>query len=109
MKLESTLCAYITSDFNMRSFLDALAEKNLNEAAKALRYAPDHMIGYEGWVHVGTAQISVDVLPLESIKMGQFEALKAQLQKVRAENQKRENAILDAISKLQAIDYVEAS
>lgn len=32
-------------------------------------------------------------------------ALKDQLQAVRAENQQRENAILDQISKLQAIDY----
>jgi hypothetical protein len=40
--------------------------------------------------------------------MGQLEALKAELQKVRAENQQRENAILDRISKLTAIEYTEA-
>jgi hypothetical protein len=33
--------------------------------------------------------------------------LKQQLEKVRADNHMRENAILDRISKLQAIEYVE--
>lgn len=36
-----------------------------------------------------------------------LESLQAKLQTVRAENQQRENAILDKISKLTAISYDE--
>ena len=105
MKIESEICAFITSDYKVRNFFDAVSEGNQDEAVKQLSYAGENMIGYEGWVHVGTARVSVDVLPLEAIHMGQLEALKAELQKVRAENQQRENAILNAISKLTAITY----
>lgn len=109
MKIESSINAFITADYKMREFLDAMNEGNPDTAIKQLSYAGEHMIGYEGWVHVGTARVSVDVLLLEAIHMGQLDALKAELQKVRAENQQRENAILAAISKLQAIEYVEAT
>lgn len=105
MKIEATINAFINFDYKVRNFFDALTDGEQDKAINQLSYAGDHMIGYEGWVHVGTARISVDVLPLASIQMGQLDALKAELQKVRAENQKRENAILDAISKLTAIAY----
>lgn len=109
MKIEATINAFITTDYQVRNFFDALSEGEQDKAIDQLSYAGDHMIGYEGWVHVGTARVLVDVLPLEAIQMGQLDALKAELQKVRAENQQRENAILDAISKLQALEYVEAA
>lgn len=109
MTIESTLHAFITADYKIREFLSAMDQGDQDTAVKQLTYAGDHMIGYEGWVQVGTARISVDVLPMESIHTGQLDALKAELQKVRAENQQRENAILDRISKLTAIEYVEAA
>lgn len=109
MKITAITNAFITSDYKMRRFLDAISEDDQYVAVDQLSFAGDQMIGYEGWVHVGTAHISVDVMPLEAIKMGQLDALKAELQKVRAENHQRENAILDAISKLTALEYVEAA
>lgn len=109
MKIETTTNAFVTNDYQMRGLLDAIKEGNQDRAVEQLTYAPDHMIGYEGWIHVGTARITVELLPVEDMQSAQLAALKAELQKVRAENQQRENAILDAISKLQALEYVEVA
>lgn len=61
-----------------------------------------------GWVVIGNATVTVDFFDKAEIKSQQMDALKAQLQTVRAENQKRENAILDQISKLQALTFESA-
>lgn len=68
-------------------------------------------LGYylkDGWVVIGNATVTVDYLEPTDIAAQQMDALKAKLQSVRAENQQRENAILDQISKLQAISYEAA-
>lgn len=109
MKITATTNAFITNDVGVHHFTDALSAGNEARAFDRLVYAPDHMLGFEGWVHVGTAHITVDLLPQDQIQSAQLAALKAKLQEVRAENQQRENAILDAISKLTALEYVEAA
>lgn len=58
-----------------------------------------------GWFKVGTASITVEYKRAEEIDGQKLDALKQQLQAVRADNQQRENAILNAISKLTAIGY----
>lgn len=58
-----------------------------------------------GWIVIGNATVTVDFFDKAEIKSQQMDALKAQLQTVRAENQQRENAILDQISKLQALTF----
>lgn len=63
----------------------------------------------DGWVVIGNATVTVEYLDQEEIQSQRLGALKTKLQTVRAENQKRENAILDQISKLQALTFVEAS
>lgn len=61
-----------------------------------------------GWIKVGTASITVEYKRAEELDGQKLDALKQQLQTVRAENWQRENAILNAISKLTAIGYTEA-
>ena len=62
-----------------------------------------------GWIKVGEASITVEYKGADELDGRKLDALKQQLQTVRAENQQRENEILDRISKLQAIDYTEAA
>ncbi len=62
-----------------------------------------------GFVVVGKATVTVEFLSPDEIHKGQLTALKEQLQATRAENQQRENAILDQISKLSALTFVEAA
>lgn len=59
----------------------------------------------QGYTVIGEATVTVELFSNDEITSKKLAALQAQLQTVRAENQKRENAILDQISKLQAIDY----
>lgn len=63
----------------------------------------------EGYVHVGEATVTVDLFSEKEIHAKQLDGLNTQLAVVRAENQRRENAILDQISKLQALTYSEAA
>ena len=60
-----------------------------------------------GFVVVGEATITIDFVDTATIQKGQLAALKEQLQAVRADNQRRENEVLDKLSKLQALTYVE--
>ena len=54
---------------------------------------------------IGTATVTIELHTEDQILAAQLDALKAQLQTVRADNQQRENAILDQISKLQALTF----
>ena len=59
----------------------------------------------EGYPLIGTAIVTIELHSKDEILSNRLAALQAQLQTVRAENQKRENAVLDEISKLQAITF----
>ena len=61
----------------------------------------------DGYVHIGTATVSLEIHSQDKIVVDQIKALNAQLQAVRAESQKKENAILLQISKLQALTMNE--
>lgn len=58
-----------------------------------------------GWVEVGTATATVTLHDTDAVVGKQVAALKQELQNVRAAAQMQENAILERISKLQAITY----
>lgn len=58
-----------------------------------------------GYALIGTAIVTIELHTEDQILAAKLEALQAQLQTVRAENQQRENAILDQISKLTAISH----
>ena len=61
----------------------------------------------QGHALIGTANVTIELHTNDQIMTAKLEALQAKLQTVRAENQQRENAILDEISKLTAISYDE--
>lgn len=107
MKIEFTTTAYATSEYSMRELIDGIAKNDHQKSGEAMSFTTYDMSTADGWVKVGKARITVEVLPIEDMQSAQLAALKAKLQAVRAENQQRENAILDAISKLTALEYVE--
>ena len=57
----------------------------------------------EGYVHIGTATVTLEIHSQDKIVADQIKALNDQLQAVRVESQQKENAILLQISKLQAL------
>ena len=56
---------------------------------------------------IGTAVVKVTLFTKDKIHAAELDVLNKKLEATRAENQQRENAILDQISKLQALTYVE--
>jgi len=61
----------------------------------------------EGYVRIGSAVVTLTLDDESEIHRNQLDALNSELAAVRADNQQRENAILNRISKLQALTYVE--
>lgn len=59
----------------------------------------------QGYTKIGKATVAIQLFSDDEITRNKLDALKAELQTVRADNQRRENAILERISKLQAITY----
>lgn len=62
----------------------------------------------KNWPQIGTAVVTVTLHPENEVQAKELERLNEQLKSVRAENQQRENAILLAISKLQALTFQAA-
>jgi hypothetical protein len=102
-----TVKAWTTSRWRgIDSVLHSVQSGELDEAASSMTYVNHDMSTTEDWVEVGVATITVTLYPREELVAKELEGLNNQLANVRAENQQRENAILDRISKLQALDYV---
>lgn len=105
MKIETTMPAWASCEYAMSAFLDCLAAGKGEQAANQLHPTPHDMTGTAGWVKVGTAHITIELLDAKEIQNEQLAMLQAQLQKERADSQVRQNAILDQISKLQALEW----
>ena len=101
-----TTKAWTTSKWrNIDHVLETVKQGDLKTAADELSFSNHDMSSAEDWAEVGVATITVTFHPREELVSKELEGLNAQLQKVRAENHMRENAILDRISKLQALEY----
>lgn len=105
-KITATTKVWTTSKyFNMEHVLELLKEGKTQSAVDCLNFTNSNMSDCEDWVEVGFAEVTVTLFSRDEVVSKELDSLNAQLQKVRAENQQRENAILDRISKLQALDY----
>ena len=101
-----TVKAWTTSQWrNIDHILHTIKGGDFDEAASGMTYTNNDMSNTDGWVEVGMATITVTLHPRDELVAKELDGLNAQLQKVRAENQQRENAILDRISKLQALEH----
>ena len=106
IKFTGTTKAWTTSQWRgIDTILHMVNKAELDDAASALTYINHDMSDSEGWAEVGIATITVELYPRDELVSKELEGLNAQLQKVRADNQQRENAILDRISKLLAVTY----
>lgn len=63
----------------------------------------------QGYALIGIAEVTVTLHSADEVIQNQISALQAQLQKQRAEAYRAEQAILERISKLQAITYEPAA
>lgn len=96
MKVQFTAKAYLPTYIRMEDVVNGVEMPSITQYSS---YFGDQLIG--------VATVTIELFSKDEITNKQLEALQRQLQTVRAENQQRENAILDQISKLQAISYDE--
>ena len=59
-----------------------------------------------GYIKIGTAQITVEFVPPESLTAAELEMLNKKLAELREQYHQAESAILSQISKLQALPFV---
>lgn len=104
MKITTTQTAYVSSAYDMGRFVDAVTKGDHEGIATRLVFTECDMTD-SGWTKVGTAEITIELLDPKEIQNKQLAVLQAQLQKERADSQVRQNAILEAISKLTALEY----
>jgi hypothetical protein len=101
-----TLRAWTTSRWTTISeIMGMIADGDTDRVIRSMSFTTADMSDSPDWCEVGTAEITVTFYPQETVATKQLDGLKQQLERVRADNQMRENAILDRISKLQAITY----
>lgn len=106
VKITGTARAWTTNKWTDHDEVQAMAAAGeMDRAVSSMHYTLHDMSDNDDWNEVGTAEITVTFFPRDEIVGKQLEALQGQLQKVRADNAMRENAILDRISKLQALEY----
>lgn len=106
VKITGTMKTWTTSKYFNIDHVYALLDKGKTQSAiSCLNFTSSDMSDCEDWVEVGSAEITVTLCSRDEAVAKELDGLNAQLQKVRADNQQRENAILDRISKLQAITY----
>lgn len=59
----------------------------------------------EGYPMIGKATVIIELLKPEEITGRQVQALRVQLEKMRAEHQRAQNALIDNISKLECLTF----
>ena len=96
---------WISSTWKTFEELNAIISQGENDEAWDYLSMSNCDMSNSGWVEVGTATVTVTLHDTDAVVGKQVAALKQELQNVRAAAQMQENAILDRISKLQAITY----
>lgn len=105
MKIETTIGAFVWTGHDAVQFAEEMRKGNTNAAASRIYYSHHDHSKSTDLVRVGTVQAVIDFLPADDVMSGQLSVLQAQLQRERADSQVRQNAILDQISKLQALEW----
>lgn len=84
------------------------ADGNNDEAASRLSFTNNDMSDATDWTEVGIATITVEFYPREQIIAKQIDGLREQLRRHRINAHLSEQAILEQISKLQALTFEPA-
>jgi hypothetical protein len=108
VKITATVGAYLPDHNSPVLVLDALGDpsKHARLVGSTLFYASHDMS--KTWMRVGDAEITLTLAPKDEQVAAAVRALQGQLETERAESMRRQQAILDQLSKVQAIEYTPA-
>jgi hypothetical protein len=100
--------------FTYQAFVYTSKYQSIDDIAKGgsqpmLSDDKDGYFAKQGYPLIGTAEVTVTLHSSDEIVQNQITALQAQLQDARAQAHLAEQAILERISKLQALTYEPAT
>lgn len=105
IKFTASIDAYVVP-YRVRRFDEAMRNGDHLEAMDAVSISSLDMTTMgEPWIKIGTAEITVTMLPNFDIRHEQIKILEAALQKERADSMARQTAMLGEINKLKAIEF----
>jgi hypothetical protein len=104
IKVTATVGAWLPSYTSPDDLLTALRAGKNDEAARLMHFSPADMTS-SGWTRVGDAHVTVELLPHDEQVAKAVASLRQMLEAERIESQRRQMAILDRISKLQALTF----
>jgi hypothetical protein len=102
--ITATLPAWVTSGRSVSRVLDYVKDGKQQTAAEAMFFTSSEMDkGSEPWTRVGEADLSIRLFSRDDLVTSQLHTLKKQLDHARAEWLTKQQALLEQISKLQAL------
>lgn len=104
--ITGTVKVWLTNSRETVDDITNAAAKDPQEAIDCLGYGNADMDkGSYPWTKVGTAEITITLMPRDEVAAAQIKTLNEELQQERAASMQRQNAIMDRISKLQALTF----
>lgn len=109
--ITATVAVWISKGYSHQNLLDYLEQGDARRAASTLVYygSPDMEKFGESYIRMGEADITVRLIPKDEQTRLMVQALQKQLAEERVKWHQRQEAILAEISKLSALEYVEAA
>lgn len=105
LKVAQTVDAWVPNwrieTYGLAEFVRSIA----SESAPSNLSFSNHDMSGSGWVRVGTAKIEVELVPPDSLAAEELRSLNKQLDELREVHRQAQQAILDRISKLQALPF----
>jgi len=106
--ITATVGAYLPDHTSPVRVLDALNDpaKHAHLVGSTLFYAAHDMS--KTWMRVGDAEITLTLAPRDEQVAAAVKALQGQLEKERAEFMRKQQEILEQLSKVQALEFAPA-
>lgn len=106
IKLTATLACWVSTEYSLRGFTDAVAKGNHMAALGCVHfYGPPDREKFSDSTKVGTAEITMTVVSRDELTNNAVKALKATLEQERAKWLQKQAEILEQISKFQALTF----
>lgn len=94
----NNLAVYLPKFFELKEIMEG-------DALPSLSNGDSEYYEREGYPQIGTATLVIDFLSESQIAGKHVESLRSQLAAMRAKHQREQNALIDQISKLQALTF----
>lgn len=109
MKIAGTLNAYLTSEWAQKDFIQCRANNDEAGMVAELHLTSVEGMESEGWLKVGVATVTVDVVDDDTLRQNLINGLKEQKADILAKAQAQATRIEEKIQNLLAITHEPAN